>query len=112
MTIKIKSTDPRTQGDFVVVNRTDFNPDVHEPYGDDQDLGAPTERIRPWPSCWLPAISCWNARMSWRPRKTALPTWSSAWPIKPAPTKSKRSVCATKRQPWLLVLSPIRKLPA
>ena len=29
---------------FVVINKTDFNPDVHEVYGD-QDLGAPAERI-------------------------------------------------------------------
>ncbi|WP_338678921.1 hypothetical protein OPV09_17470 [Janthinobacterium sp. TB1-E2] len=43
-TIKIVSTDPRTQGPFVVINKSDFNPDVHELYGDDNDLGAPTER--------------------------------------------------------------------
>lgn len=43
-TIKIASTDPRTQGPFVVINKSDFNPDVHELYGD-QDLGAPTERV-------------------------------------------------------------------
>ena len=42
-TLKIVSTDPRTQGPFVVINKSDFNPDVHELYGD-QDLGAPTER--------------------------------------------------------------------
>jgi hypothetical protein len=42
-TIKILSTDPHTQGPFVVINKSDFNPDVHELYGD-QDLGAPTER--------------------------------------------------------------------
>lgn len=42
-TIKIVSTDPHTQGPFVVINKSDFNPDVHELYGD-QDLGAPTER--------------------------------------------------------------------
>ncbi len=43
-TIKIVSTDPNTQGPFVVINKSDFNPDVHELYGD-QDLGAPTERV-------------------------------------------------------------------
>lgn len=42
-TLKIVSTDPRTQGPFVVINKSDFNPDVHELYGD-QDLGAPTAR--------------------------------------------------------------------
>ena len=42
-TLKIVSTDPHTQGPFVVINKSDFNPDVHELYGD-QDLGAPTER--------------------------------------------------------------------
>ena len=42
-TVKIVSTDPHTQGPFVVINKSDFNPDVHELYGD-QDLGAPTER--------------------------------------------------------------------
>lgn len=43
-TIKIASTDPRTQGQFVVINKSDFNPDVHELYGDDNDLGAHIER--------------------------------------------------------------------
>ncbi|OEZ92192.1 hypothetical protein JAB9_47590 [Janthinobacterium sp. HH107] len=43
-TLKIVSTDLRTQGPFVVINKSDFNPDVHELYGDDNDLGAPTER--------------------------------------------------------------------
>ena len=43
-TIQIVSTDLRTQGPFVVINKSDFNPDVHELYGD-QDLGAPTERV-------------------------------------------------------------------
>ena len=43
-TLKIVSTDLHTQGPFVVINKSDFNPDVHELYGD-QDLGAPTERV-------------------------------------------------------------------
>lgn len=43
-TLKIVSTDPHTQGPFVVINKSDFNPDVHELYGD-QDLGAPAERV-------------------------------------------------------------------
>ena len=43
-TIKIVSTDPHTQGPFVVINKSDFNHDVHELYGD-QELGAPTERV-------------------------------------------------------------------
>ena len=44
-TLKIVSTDPHTQGPFVVINKSDFNPDVHELYGD-QDLGAPTKRVQ------------------------------------------------------------------
>lgn len=44
-TIKIVSTDMRTQGPFVVINKSDFNPDVHELYGDDNDLGAAVERV-------------------------------------------------------------------
>ena len=43
-TLKIVSTDPHTQGPFVVINKSDFNPDVHELYGD-QDLGAPADRV-------------------------------------------------------------------
>ena len=43
-TLKIVSTDPHTQGPFVVINKSDFNPDVHELYGN-QDLGAPAERV-------------------------------------------------------------------
>ena len=42
-TLKIVSTDPHTQGPFVIIDRANFNPDVHELYGD-QDLGAPSER--------------------------------------------------------------------
>lgn len=43
-TIKIKSADPASQGAFVIIEKSDYNPDVHELYGD-QDLGAPAERI-------------------------------------------------------------------
>ena len=43
-TLKIVSTDPHTQGPFVVINKSDFNPDVHGLYGD-QDLGVPAERV-------------------------------------------------------------------
>jgi len=41
-TIKVKSTNPATQGDFVVIDKGDFNPDVHELYDDgtDQGMGA------------------------------------------------------------------------
>ncbi|HEX8610144.1 MAG TPA: hypothetical protein VF800_02555 [Telluria sp.] len=45
MTFKIKSTDPRSQGPFVVINRADFNPQVHELYGDDNDQAALGERV-------------------------------------------------------------------
>lgn len=40
MTIKIKSTDRATQGDFVVIDRAAYDPQRHELYGDDNDLGA------------------------------------------------------------------------
>lgn len=43
-TLKIVSTDPHTQGPFVIINKSDFNADVHELYGD-QDLGVPAERV-------------------------------------------------------------------
>lgn len=41
-TIKVKSTHPATQGTFVVIDKVDFNPDVHELYDDgtDQGMGA------------------------------------------------------------------------
>jgi regulator of protease activity HflC (stomatin/prohibitin superfamily) len=41
-TIKVKSTHPATQGAFVVIDKGDFNPDVHELYDDgtDQGMGA------------------------------------------------------------------------
>ncbi|QKY09514.1 hypothetical protein [Janthinobacterium lividum] len=42
-TIKIKPSHP-SQGDFVLIEKSDFNPDVHELYGDDQELGAHIER--------------------------------------------------------------------
>ncbi|QKY08768.1 hypothetical protein [Janthinobacterium lividum] len=42
-TIKIKPSH-RSQGDFVLIEKSDFNPDVHELYGDDQELGAHIER--------------------------------------------------------------------
>lgn len=45
MTFKIKSTDPYSQGPFVIINRADFNPQVHELYGDDNDRGALAERV-------------------------------------------------------------------
>jgi len=34
-TIKIKSAHPASQGDFVLINHTDFNPDQHEPFDDE-----------------------------------------------------------------------------
>lgn len=44
-TVKIVSSQTHENPDgFVVINKSDFNPDVHELYGDDNDLGAPTER--------------------------------------------------------------------
>lgn len=38
-TIKVKSTHPATQGAFVVIDKGDFNPDVHELYDDGTDQG-------------------------------------------------------------------------
>lgn len=38
-TIKVKSTHPATQGAFVVIDKADFNPDVHELYDDGTDQG-------------------------------------------------------------------------
>ena len=42
-TIKIKPSHP-SQGNFVLIEKSDFTPDVHELYGDDQELGAHIER--------------------------------------------------------------------
>lgn len=39
-TIKIKSTDPATQGPFVLIDKGDFNPDVHDLYDDGTDQGT------------------------------------------------------------------------
>lgn len=44
MTFKIKSSDPHSQGPFVIINRADFNPQVHELYGDDNDHAALSQR--------------------------------------------------------------------
>ncbi|KQQ40458.1 hypothetical protein ASF61_06815 [Duganella sp. Leaf126] len=38
-TIKIKSSDPATQGPFVIIEKGDFNPDFHELYDDGSDQG-------------------------------------------------------------------------
>lgn len=29
-TLKIKSTNPETQGDFIIINAEDFDPSIHE----------------------------------------------------------------------------------
>jgi parvulin-like peptidyl-prolyl isomerase len=34
-TIKVKSTDEASQGPFVIICKTDFNPEVHEPFDDE-----------------------------------------------------------------------------
>jgi hypothetical protein len=45
-TVKIVSPQTHENPDgFVVINKSDFNPDVHELYGDDNDLGAAAERV-------------------------------------------------------------------
>jgi regulator of protease activity HflC (stomatin/prohibitin superfamily) len=38
-TIKIKSTDPTSQGPFVLIDKDAFNPDLHELYDDGTDQG-------------------------------------------------------------------------
>jgi len=44
-TVKIVSLQSHENPDgFIVINKADFDPDAHELYGDDNDLGAPTER--------------------------------------------------------------------
>ena len=44
-TVKIVSFQSHENPDgFIVINKSDFNPDVHELYGD-QDLGEPAERV-------------------------------------------------------------------
>ena len=39
-TVKIHSTHPASQGPFVVIDKADFNPDVHELYDDGTDQGV------------------------------------------------------------------------
>lgn len=45
MTLKIKSTHPASQGPFVLIDRAAFDPQVHELYGDDNDISALAERV-------------------------------------------------------------------
>jgi hypothetical protein len=40
-TVKILPTDPETQGEFVVIDAADFNPDVHQLHPDDADFVPP-----------------------------------------------------------------------
>jgi hypothetical protein len=39
-TIKVKSTDKKSQGDFVLINEEDFDPDKHERLTEKQDAAA------------------------------------------------------------------------
>lgn len=43
-TIKIHSTHPASQGPYVIIERADFNPEVHEKYDDGTDDSA-SERV-------------------------------------------------------------------
>ena len=44
-TVKIVSLQSHENPDgFIVINKSDFNPDVHALYGENQDMGAPIER--------------------------------------------------------------------
>lgn len=45
-TIKIKSTDPESQGDFVVIEKADFDVTVHEEY-DENAPAAPAKLTVP-----------------------------------------------------------------
>lgn len=45
MTFRIKSTHPASQGPFVIIDRAAFNPQVHELYGDDNNVGALAQRV-------------------------------------------------------------------
>ena len=49
-TIKIESTDPASQGPFVVINVADFNPTVHNPFSqEDEDIlrATPVAELNP-----------------------------------------------------------------
>lgn len=46
-TVKIHSSHPASQGPFVVIDRADFNPDVHELYDDGTDQGVITGERQP-----------------------------------------------------------------
>jgi hypothetical protein len=39
-TIKVKSTDKKSQGDFVVIEEADFDPEKHEKLTDKQEAAA------------------------------------------------------------------------
>lgn len=43
-TVKIKSSDPKTQGDFVEINESDFDPKIHELFSDE---GKPAKAPKP-----------------------------------------------------------------
>lgn len=46
--IRVKSTHPASQGDFVEINATDFNPDVYERYEEAApDVPAPAPVLPP-----------------------------------------------------------------
>ncbi|MBV6321907.1 hypothetical protein [Duganella violaceipulchra] len=44
-TIKIKSTHPASQGPFVIIERANFNPELHEKYDDGSDDGDLPEHV-------------------------------------------------------------------
>lgn len=44
-TIKVKSTHPASQGPYVIIDRADFNPEVHEKYDDGTDDDSAAERV-------------------------------------------------------------------
>lgn len=42
--MKIKSTHPESQGDFVEINDEDFNPEIHQEYEVDKKRGRPKKK--------------------------------------------------------------------
>lgn len=53
--IRVKSTNPASQGDFVEINATDFNPDVYERYDDAPPADVPAPVAPPVPPVLPPA---------------------------------------------------------
>jgi hypothetical protein len=46
-TVKVVSTDPASQGPFVVINAADFDPTVHKPFEEEPAADAPRKARAP-----------------------------------------------------------------